>query len=41
MTSIIFDYGGTDEERGNLLYRGDLLVYSPRMSSLPLIEFAG
>lgn len=40
MTSIILDHDGTDEERRNLLYRGELLVYSPRKSSLALIDFA-
>ena len=40
MTAIIFDHGGTDDDRRNLLYKGELLVYSPRQGSLALIEFA-
>jgi len=40
MTAIFFDYDGNDEARRKLLFRGQLLVYSPRRSSLALVEFA-
>jgi hypothetical protein len=40
MTAIFFDYDGSDEARRKLLFRGQLLVYSPRRSSLALVEFA-
>jgi len=40
MTSILFDYEGTDDERRELVFRGELLVYSPRKSSLALVEFS-
>src|SRR6266581_1760146 len=40
MNSIIIDAPATDEKRRELLYRGQLLVYSPTRSSLALVEFA-
>lgn len=40
MTAVIFDFDGTDDARRDLLYRGELLVYSARKSSLALVEFA-
>ncbi len=40
MNSIIIDASATDEKRRELLYRGQLLVYSPTRSSLALVEFA-
>jgi len=40
MTAVIFDFEGGDEERRELLFRGELLVYSPRPSSLALVDFA-
>lgn len=40
MNTIYFDIPLTDEKRRELLYRGQLLVYSPTQSSLKFIEFA-
>jgi hypothetical protein len=40
MTAVIFDYDGRDEARRELVYRGELLLYSPRKSSRALVEFA-
>ena len=40
MTAVLFDYDGDDEARRKLLFRGQLLVFSPRQNSLALVEFA-
>jgi hypothetical protein len=40
MNTIYFDIPLTDEKRRELLYRGQLLVYSPTPSSLKFVEFA-
>lgn len=40
MTALILDYEGSDDARRALLYRGDLLLFSPRKSTLALVEFA-
>ena len=40
MNSIIIDAPVTDEKRRELLYGGQLLVYSPTPSSLALVKFA-
>jgi hypothetical protein len=40
MNSILIDAPLTDEQRRELLYRGQLLVYSPTPSSLALVDFA-
>lgn len=40
MTAIVFDFDGDDETRRSLLFRGELLVYSPTPSSLALVDFA-
>lgn len=40
MTAVLFDYDGGDEARRKLLFRGQLLVFSPRQNSLALVEFA-
>jgi hypothetical protein len=40
MTAILFDYDGSDERRRAHVFRGELLVLSPRPSSLALVEFA-
>jgi hypothetical protein len=40
MTAVFFDYDGSDEAKRKLLFRGQLLVYSPSRSSLALVEFA-
>jgi hypothetical protein len=40
MTAVIFDFAGDDEARRKLLFRGELLVFSPLKSSLALVEFA-
>src|ERR1700682_3479009 len=40
MNSIIIDAALGDDKRRELLYRGQLLVYSPTPSSLALVEFA-
>jgi hypothetical protein len=41
MYSVYFDANVTDDVRREKLYDGDLFVYSPRPSTLALIEFAG
>lgn len=40
MTTVFYDTQMTDDERRAALYAGDLFVYSPRKSSLDLINFA-
>jgi hypothetical protein len=40
MTAILLDYDGSDEARRERVFRGELLVLSPRPSSLALVEFA-
>ncbi len=40
MNSIIIDAPISEEKKRELLYRGQLLVYSPTSSSLALVEFA-
>src|SRR5713226_248868 len=40
MNSIIIDAPMSDEKKRELLYRGQLLVYSPTPSSLALVDFA-
>src|SRR5215467_4284071 len=40
MNAIFLDAPVTDDKRRELLYRGQLLVYSPTPSSLRLVEFA-
>jgi hypothetical protein len=40
MNSVFFDPVMNDDERRSLLYAGQLFVYSPRASSLALVEFA-
>ena len=40
MNTLYYDLDATDDERRNLLYNGDLLVYSPTQSSMALIQHA-
>ena len=40
MTAVLFNYDGDDSARRQMLYRGNLLVYSPRPSSMAFVEFA-
>jgi hypothetical protein len=40
MNSIFVDWSGTDNQRRELLFRGQLLLYSPTPSSLELVKFA-
>lgn len=40
MTTVLLDYQGGDDARRRSLFRGQLLVFSPRPSSLALVEFA-
>ena len=40
MNAILIDAPLTDEQRRDLLYRGQLLVYSPTPSSMALVDFA-
>jgi hypothetical protein len=40
MNAIYFDIPLSDEKKRELLYRGQLLVYSPTASSLKLVDFA-
>src|SRR5260370_8673609 len=40
MNSIIIDAPISEEKKRELLYRGQLLVYSPTPSSLALVNFA-
>jgi hypothetical protein len=40
MHSVYFDANVSDDERREKLYEGDLFIYSPRPSTLALIEFA-
>jgi len=40
MNSIIIDASVSEEKKRELLYRGQLLVYSPTPSSLALVDFA-
>lgn len=40
MNAIYFDIPLSDEKKRELLYRGQLLVYSPTPSSLKLVDFA-
>jgi len=40
MTAILLDYDGSDEARRKHIFMGELLVLSPRPSSLALVEFA-
>lgn len=40
MTAVYLDSTMNDEERRTKLYEGDLLVYSPRRSTLALVDFA-
>ena len=40
MNSIIIDAPISEEKKRELLYRGQLLVYSPTASSLALVDFA-
>jgi hypothetical protein len=40
MNSVYYDYPGTDNERRELLYGGQLFVYSPRPSTLEFCHFA-
>src|SRR6266849_5498550 len=40
MNSIIIDAAVSEEKKRELLYRGQLLVYSPTPSSLALVEYA-
>jgi len=40
MTAILFDHDGNDDARRKLIFTGELLVFSPRPSSLALVEFA-
>jgi hypothetical protein len=40
MNAIYFDIPLSDEKKRELLYRGQLLVYSPMPSSLKLVDFA-
>ncbi len=40
MNSIFLDAPINDDERRELLFRGQLLVYSPTPSSLKLVNFA-
>jgi hypothetical protein len=40
MNTIFFDSSISDEERRNKLYNGQLFVFSPRRSSLQLVQFA-
>jgi len=41
MTTVLFDFNADDRSRRQFLYRGSLLGYSPRPSSLALVEFVG
>src|SRR5215475_8070624 len=40
MTAILSDHDGNDDARRKLIFTGELLVFSPRPSSLALVEFA-
>jgi hypothetical protein len=40
VNTVFFDSGATDDERRQLLYEGQLFVYSPRPSTLALCRFA-
>ena len=40
MSAILIDAPLTDDQRRELLFRGELLVYSPTPSSLALVDFA-
>ena len=40
MTAVIVDFAGDDDARRRLVFRGELLVFSPVKSSLALVEFA-